>query len=213
MILLLLMGAQNAVAQNHLEPDVSSLAMDRPQKYERVLDELFVLEGDSEFVVRTLARPSWGPEWVSGIRCVDSVAEVFVSMAEESVYHAGSRSGSGWHPDLGLAVQTKQRSRVIDSYTAGLVYLAWRNAILDTRYPDRAMMHLDGVRYLFSAFVDGRGILSGQTHSPEPESLPGQLVNLTNALERFTRSDDPDSGEIAEIARQVVLEEYEAELG
>lgn len=192
-------------AQGHLEPDVSSLAHATPQKYERVLDDLFVLDDTVRFVVRVVIRPSWGPEHAVGIRCVDSTAEVFTLLADESVYHAGySADGSGWDAQLARAVPVAQRTSMIDSRTAGLVYLAWASMILDTRYPDDAVMHLDGVNYLFSALIGGRGLLSGQTHSPRPGSATGALVELAKSLEPIVRGEDASPDSVAEQALDII---------
>ena len=210
-LLFVLIAQTGEGAQEHLEPDVSSLAQATPQKYERVLDELFVLDDKVRFVVRVLIRPSWGPEHVVGIRCAESEPEVFTLVADESVYREGySADGSGWNVQLARAVPVAQRTSAIDSGTAGLVYMAWASMILDTRYPDNASMHLDGVNYLFSAQINGRGPLSGQTHSPRPESAPGALVELAESLQQIVGGEDASPESVAEQALDIVQRQDDA---
>jgi hypothetical protein len=45
----------------------------------------------------------------------------------------------------------------------------------------------EGTTYHFSAWIEGRGDLSGHVWTPEPESKTGQLVELVEAMAEFVR--------------------------
>jgi hypothetical protein len=208
-ILLCLIAPAGAAAfVEYLEPDVSSLAEAMPDEYRRVLDEKFVLAGNPRFVVRALSLPSWGQESVSGIRCVGSTPEAFAMVAAENVHFAGQRAGeNGWSEKAASAVQVSAYNRPIDSETAALMYLAWGEVLLETRYPDDAAITLDGTRTLFSAVLAGRGHTSGQTHSPGSSTLPAALVKLAELLNGYARGEEVHESEMAALAREIVSRE------
>lgn len=207
-LLCLIVPAGAAAVVDHLEPDVSSLAEARPDEYRRVLDEKFVLAGDPRFVVRALSLPSWGQESVAGIRCVGSRPEAFAIVAAENVHFAGQNAGEdGWSEEAASAVEVSAYNRPIDSETAALMYLAWGEVLLETRYRDDAVVTLDGTRTLFSAVLAGRGHMSGQTHSPGSSTLPGALVKLADLLKGYARGEEVHQSELAGLAREIVSRE------
>jgi hypothetical protein len=59
--------------------------------------------------------------------------------------------------------------------------------LLDVRHPKKSEDGLDGATYDFSAWVQGRGDLSGNISSPAPESKAAQLARLADALADFAR--------------------------
>jgi hypothetical protein len=67
-------------------------------------------------------------------------------------------------------------------------------ALLRTRYwicPADQLCEIvvDGVSFHFSTWVRGIGTVAGQTHSPKPESPPGQLASLVYTMRRYAESD------------------------
>ena len=59
--------------------------------------------------------------------------------------------------------------------------------LLEVRHPKKSKAGFDGTTYHFSAWVAGRGDLSGHIESPDPESKPGQLARLAEAVAEFAR--------------------------
>ena len=188
---------------DHLEPDVSSLAAPMPDEYERALDSFFALEKNEERVVRALFRPSFGAEATVGIKCVGAVPEAFSVFPVESIYRSGKAAGD-WSPEMLQRLEVRRSSTQIDPHTASLVYMAWAGALLNTRYPEDVTMRVDGVRTLFSASLGGRGLVSAQTHSPQPGTEPRALVELASAIGQYARGDTTDVKIVAELAREVI---------
>src|SRR5262249_42738872 len=78
-----------------------------------------------------------------------------------------------------------RRARALPKDLAEGIATLWDAMLLDVRHPRKPEGGLDGMTYHFSAFIAGRGILSGQAWSPEQESKIGQLAQLADSLADF----------------------------
>ncbi len=69
----------------------------------------------------------------------------------------------------------------------------WEDMLLDVRYPDQdpdfIYIRVDGTKYHFSMWVPARGILSGQTWSPEKQTKTAALVDLAFALRQYANKE------------------------
>jgi hypothetical protein len=63
----------------------------------------------------------------------------------------------------------------------------WEKALLDVRQPKEDVNGLDGVSYHFSTWIRGRGVLSGQTWSPDQGSKMDRLTSLAESIGDFAR--------------------------
>ena len=81
--------------------------------------------------------------------------------------------------------------QMITSQLCSSITNAWNEVLLATRYPEPSGLEviiLDGTYYHFSSSVDGVGVVTGQTHSPRHDSLPGLLVQLSESMRIFAQN-------------------------
>lgn len=79
--------------------------------------------------------------------------------------------------------------REITKELAQLIYTAWTNAILDSRYTLVMSKGLDGATYNFSTYLRSVGWISGEIWSPSKELPPRWLVEIGINIYKESRKD------------------------
>ena len=109
-----------------------------------------------------------------------------VTTAAESIWYERQRAGGGEKP---VHVQVSRVEREISRDLAVAIQRVWAKALLLTKYSPATNTGggvFDGIRYQFSVWASGRGMLAGQTHSPE-QGMPRELVNLGLEIVAFAK--------------------------
>ena len=66
---------------------------------------------------------------------------------------------------------------------------AWLQALSENRYPEQGHVAvLDGVSYHFVTWRSGYGFRAGVTTSPHPQTLPGRLVAVAEAMAEYAHT-------------------------
>jgi hypothetical protein len=86
-------------------------------------------------------------------------------------------------------IKASRFARPIPGELAGEMTAIWRTMLLDVRHPPEGAFEdvMDGDTYHFSAWIWGRGAISGHAHEPDPESKTGRLASLADALGDYAR--------------------------
>lgn len=124
-----------------------------------------------------LTLPSFEPESAVFITLGDDVAAIVSSSASESIWFSQSRE----------AITVNRQEKSIRPSLALEITSVFEAALAETKYPPpSSFVILDGVRFFFTAYGKTRR-LSGQTHSPDPDTMCGELVALGVLLHKFAR--------------------------
>jgi hypothetical protein len=202
-----------AGAQDHLTPDTSAFA--DPDRYLLKIRHIFAPAFEGDIKVRALVLPSFEKEYLVGLQVGDAGAQVFVLEASSSIWDTELlemyKSG-----EIGLAttldgkeipleqdeeykslkkrtpadyrlIKAVRRAQPIPKDVADGVEALWEAMLLNVRHSKNPHDGLDGTTYHFSAWIEGRGDLSGHVWTPEPESKTGQLAGLARAMADFAR--------------------------
>ena len=73
----------------------------------------------------------------------------------------------------------------------------WKDALLHTKHPKAPTGGLDGVIWHYSAWIKGRGVLSGSAWSPDSPSIPSALNDITDTLIDYN-ADEANETHVAE---------------
>jgi hypothetical protein len=210
---LLVALALPARARDHLIPDTSAFA--DPDSYLLKCRHVFAAAFEHDATVRALVLKSFEKAYVVGLHVGDEGAQAFVLEASSSIWdtellemYKTGEIGLTTTPDgkeIPLeenetykdlkrrtpadyrVIKAVRRARPLPRDVADEIKALWEVMLLDVRHPKKSEDGLDGATYHFSAWVQGRGDLSGNIWSPKPESKTGQLVRLAEALANFAR--------------------------
>ncbi len=213
-VALLVVLAAPANAPDHLNPDTSAFA--DPDSHLLKCRHVFASAFEHEVTLRALVLPSFTKEYVVGIQVGDAGAEAFVLEPSSSIwdtelldmYKKGeigpSLTSDGKEipldqdqaykalkkraPEDYRAIRAICQARRLPRAVADEIKTLWKAMLLEVRHSEEEDEDgLDGITYHFSAWVPGRGDLSGHIWTPEPESKAGQLARLAEALADFAR--------------------------
>jgi hypothetical protein len=120
--------------------------------------------------------PSFEPEWALMLLDVKRVGFMLSLRAAKSQI---------WPPERTEETGVDSVRVKIDDALADGVKGAWEKMMRRVRHASSSSVVLDGVSYHFSF----RG-MAGQTHSPNPETGPGRLVELSYALRAYAEASD-----------------------
>jgi len=110
--------------------------------------------------------------------------------ATKSIYHAYDRK----HPDVEIPVERHEAT--LPSTLQARLIRCWTRFLLRTRYPRAAEWGFDGTTYHFGSFDHQHGVLTGETWSPSPTSLPGLFVEIGTLLGSYADAAPDARGEI-----------------
>jgi hypothetical protein len=192
-----------ARAQDHLEPETSSLFELRSGHYERAVREQ-LLPGDVPPYVAAIQLTSFSSEWAVRLDAPNNgKSRLEFRRAKSRIYDQVHEHRKPVAPAV--------YQEVVRAETADAIARAWETFLHDTRYPPRddSVQHIvvDGAPYYFSWFVPGQGRMTGTITAAEPCSRTGQLVELLHALRRFAvlpPATRPSEAELVERAQQLV---------
>jgi hypothetical protein len=203
---------QAASAQEHLIPDSSLLA--EPDDFLINLSRVFVQAFDHRVSLRAVVIPSFEKEYAVGIQeTKKGEAEVFVLSPSSQIwdtkilkeYEEGKvrsyvngkpvaiQDDENYQklkkttPDDYRKIKVTRRARPIPKDLANRVTALWHERLLEVRHPADLDLGTDGDTYYFSAWVQGRGQLSGHIWSPDPDSRTGRLAAVVASLSDYSK--------------------------
>jgi hypothetical protein len=183
----------------HLNPTDSALASyDFEFEYKSALRKVLFKDGTDKPYFRAVSIPSFFSEWVLTVdEPTAGGAKVEVVEATKPVYKADRNYRT---PPI------KKNLSSIDADLARMLRAALERMLLEVR----PCAHLDGLEgndgntYEFSAFVLTRGVLSGETWSPNEETRAARLVSIVNLLYRLTHAKPEEETQLRQdLARSV----------
>ncbi len=200
-------------AQDHLEPDVDAFV--EPSGYLLKVRQIFEQAFDEEVTLRALvihSRRIVEGEFVVGALVRDGQAEAFVlepsshigmSLKLENCQKAINsykQDGEKVPPELldrlkdlereavdFSKIKAIRRARPISLELAQQIKVVWEKMLLDVKHPEKPIDGMDGVTYYFSAWIKGRGELSGHVWSPRSGSKTARLKALAEAIRDYAR--------------------------
>ena len=208
--LVLLSLVQAASAQEHLIPDCSVLA--EPDGYMLKIRHVFAQAFEEHVSLRAIVIPSFEKEYAVGLQATKEGTEAFflspssqvwntevlkeyeegkmrayvngkpVALQDDKNYQRLKRTTPSDYRKIGVT----RRARPIPKDLADRITALWHERLLDVRHPTELVDGCDGETYYFSAWVWGRGQLSGHVWSPEPDAKAGRLVGVVTALADFS---------------------------
>lgn len=87
-----------------------------------------------------------------------------------------------WNNKSPESIKVEKKSIRISPELAKAVHKLWFDALGTTAYPNEGRHGRDGVSYYFTSFTVGHGLRAGSAWSPEPKSLPSELVRVAFEL-------------------------------
>jgi hypothetical protein len=178
---------------DHLIPETSLLTgggdMERVGARNAYLFRAFEDGFTYDVHVRALVLPSFGPEYLVGIRRLGDEMkptgyEAFVLRAPKRGFFKYKndedlkRNGPPKPPDQVTVFRCNRR---IDATLANRIFAVWRAVLLRTHYDAEGHLGLDGVEFHFYAKGEAQD-LAGWIWSPSEETSPGALANLADGL-------------------------------
>ncbi len=161
---------------SHLTP-VESVFSANPTiaEYELCVAKALRLSYDLDLAicVSAFCLPSFQPEWA-----------VFLVRLDKDCYevHSSDFAEPMWGNKDPSTIQARKRKRYIDSRFGTRIETMFQNQLATVQYHDNDRHGADGVTFTFSASHPSKGIVAGTTWSPEPESVPGKMVELAVAM-------------------------------
>jgi hypothetical protein len=206
--------ASSLRAQDHLIPDTDVFT--DPDEYKLKMRHIFARAFEDDVKLRVLVTPSFSAkESVAGLNETDNAVEAFVLEPSSSIWDTEllKMYATG---EIGLAstmdgkeipleqdkayqklkkntpadyraIKAKRLARPIPKEVAGEIKGLWKEMLLNVKHPAESEDGLDGTTYDFSAWIYGRGDLSGHIWSPKPESKTGRLTRLADTLADYAR--------------------------
>jgi len=212
---------------HHLIPEGPLLPFQQTvREYHLMLAGLLAAGNSDDLTLLAVALPSFEPEYLVGLRSRVSTyenrdvhARVFfvrpahplwdyerLLMRNESLW--SSRNDAEIN-EMKSRLPVPWHERQIDAAVSEHLAKAWIGVIAQTRLPRHGWgMVLGGTRYRFSANTVrpsglSRKFISGTTHSPPSNSIPGQLVELVDSMVRYCDG-TADAGELERRARELI---------
>lgn len=171
-------AARKEAAKSELVCQVTIIASFQPEEYLAIHK---TEQGHEVFSIK-LASPIWDFE---SIRMRESNQSGFlgkdgkpVPLDQDEAYQKLKKRAPA---DFRL-IKNEVKATPIDDALAKRIAKIWERMILASHYPKRLGRGFDGATYHFSMWVQGRGLIDGQTWSPDEKTKAGELVDLTYAL-------------------------------
>lgn len=172
--LLFIMTAFFSQAQKqHLDPveERSNEASPLKEYYDNVFPLLY-REFSETPIARFTSLPSFSSEHSFSVETINNKYYIISNSLSESYWYAAKKE----------KVRLITHRAEIDSALAFEIGMLFQMLLEQTRKPEKGMFGLDGTTYYFSA-VDKNGIIkSGQTWSPDDDTLLGRLVTICDSL-------------------------------
>jgi hypothetical protein len=84
-------------------------------------------------------------------------------------------------------IKATRQAQPISRKLAEEIKTIWEKMLLDVKHPKEVIDGMDGVTYNFSAWVKGRGEISGHIWSPKSGSKTGKLTSLVLVMGDYAR--------------------------
>jgi hypothetical protein len=203
---------QAASAQEHLIPDSSVLV--EPDGYLLKVSRVFTQAFEDRVSLRAIVFPSFEKEYAVGIQETrKGETEVFVLSPSSQIsdteilkeYEEGKvrsyvngkpvalQDDQNYQqlkkttPDDYRKIKVTRRARPIPKDLADRVTALWHERLLEVRHPADLDLGTDGETYYLSAWVQGRGQLSGHIWSPDPDLRTGRLAAVVTSLSDYSK--------------------------
>jgi hypothetical protein len=95
-----------------------------------------------------------------------------------------------WNNDAPEKIKVEKTSIRISKELAAALHTLWFDALGTTSYPDESRAGLDGASFYFTSFRVGLGLRAGTAWSPEPKSLPSELIQVAYGLRMLSVGGD-----------------------
>jgi hypothetical protein len=199
-------------AQDHLSPAVDVFV--KPDSYLLKARHVFIQAFDNGVILRALVLPSFRKEFSVGVIDQGEQVEAFVLEPSSSIWGAElleecqiaikayEKDNEKVPQDLldrmedlkkdavdYRTIKAVRRSRPLPRNLSEEINSVWRKMLLDVRQPREPRRGKDGVIYYFSAWIKGRGDLSGQVWSPSKGSKTDLLTSLALAIGDYAREE------------------------
>jgi len=185
-------------APDHLDPPDSVLAgFEQSYTYQVAVRSVLLADQPDDPYFRVVVLPAFFPEWALSIATpAAGQARVDVVEARKKIYTAKGNRTPG----------TLRYSASVDASVAEALRSVLTTVLLDTRHcaTSDGRIGFDGETYQFSGFIRNRGVLSGETWSPDDATRAGQLVKAAHLLYRIARAGPDESAELRQELLQVV---------
>ncbi|HSX88817.1 MAG TPA: hypothetical protein VLG17_12580 [Pseudomonas sp.] len=187
-------------SQSHLIPDAAHVAA--RSGYQEKLRYTFRDAYKKDVVLQALIMPSFGSEYVIGLRRASGGYEVFHQAVEfkvsifERIEREGAGDGEVWEYTLPKNLPKDFRrnpinmiERTIEAPLAIRIADIWAEALLDVRRGRGGDLSLDGIYYTYSMFLNGYGFVSGSSNNPRPDTKMYALAQIVEALKKYAQGD------------------------
>jgi hypothetical protein len=225
-ILALLVTAEVALAQEHLEP---GQAFENLGKYPEFVRSVLADAYAKDVVLRVLLLPSFSPEEAAGIRKRNQEYDAFCIMPRTAVWNTYSikqiesgemrtfdvdgkkvppekneelRDLKKRAPSDYRQIKTQRWVRPISVSLVERIIRLWQQMLLDARSGDDKRVGVDGETYEFAMPLSGRGVLTAEVWSPQEGSRTDALVRVANALSEYAKG-GVDTQELSKRLRSV----------
>jgi hypothetical protein len=209
-VVIALFVIQGAFAQPHLIPDAGPFGDE--QGYEVMVRQVFSAGFEKNVVLRAVIIESFDTERLIGIREGANGFEAFVISPSSRIwdielvreYENGSITVIGADrkvvplekdddfkelkrrtPSDVRQISTSVRAKVIPKVFVERIERVWQRMLLGTRHTTQPRLGRDGISYYFSMWVNGYGIITGHTWSPD-QGPTKALAALANQLASYS---------------------------
>ena len=184
-----LLLAPCAFGLEHLEPETSQFEGPGRHDYDAALIATFKDAYSKDSVLRAIVSPSFFSDSAIALKKRRSNYILHGLTSKKSVWYSAheDEEGTKFEP-----VDITECEQSIDTSLGQQLTKVWETMLLATRYQRKDFIGLDGVTYHFSMSASW-GRLAGKAWSPEPDTLPGKLVEVTDAMVVYCKSGETDA--------------------
>lgn len=204
-VFFLLIFSAFSYGQEHLKPEVSVFSDDVLYDYHRMVVDGFGEAFERNVHARVIVVPSFMPEYAIALKEDSGTYRLFRLAPEKSywsVYYArefgSDRGDADSHREPKIAEKSCERE--VTSDLASSILEVWEAMLLKTRHKKSDEIGLDGVTYHFAGRFNFQ-LFSGQIWSPGPDTQPGKLVGLAQAMGAWC--EDGTSSNVESVERAV----------
>ncbi len=170
--------------------------------YTLIVRSLFADGFRDDVLLRTFVAPSFGPEYMFGIRKVGKEYFAFVLTSKVSVSGmiSSDRMVGGYQANHAHKSQEVMAGKVdmskidnlqnkISAMLVKRIKSIWKKELLAIKYPASPPIIIDGTTYRFSMFIEKHGLVGGRLNSFSRGSKMDMLTQLVETLVGFSKGE------------------------
>jgi hypothetical protein len=190
------LGNSSAADDEHLEPEDSPFDRCDQQTaayYEAIAGHLLKGHEHQRYtLLSVVCLPSFEPEWAL-LLLKSRFSDHFLAL--------NAATDKLWsNPTSTIAVERLQAP--IPSDLAATVCGAWESMLRRTRHHEKTRLGLDGVNYHFATYAPELTSMAGKVWSPNDETSPGKLVELSHLLYKLVKHGEDERSAMLEEVHQ-----------